>query len=79
MDNYGKSGGSKDGGMGSDVGCCGPVANPHNVGPQGAGGSHLVSGSEVPGVHNPRGITPKVIGKGMGSLVQVPVQPKVGK
>lgn len=54
-----------------------PVANSHSVGPQGTGGP--VAGSEIYAVKNPRGMTAKKIGGGMGSLEQGPIQPKVGK
>lgn len=55
-----------------------PLANNKGVGMQGAGG--VKGGSEVYAVSPSKGqVTPKKIGGGMGSLVQAPVQPKVGK
>lgn len=56
-----------------------PCNNGKPVGPQGTGGSNLVGGSPKPGVVNPKGITPKVIGGGRPALVSTPVEPKVGK
>jgi len=48
-----------------------------SVGGQGNGGE--MSGGEVMGVNNPRGVTPKKIGGGAMPLAQGPVEPKVGK
>jgi len=52
-------------------------ANPCNVGPQGIKGQGMGS-TQVSGVNHP-GMGPTVIGGGMGSLTQEPIQPKVGK
>lgn len=54
-----------------------PCANKKPVGMQGAGGP--VKGQTVAGVSSPRAIEPQKIGQGMGPMVQMPVQPKVGK
>lgn len=56
-----------------------PVGGGKAVGPQGAGGSQLNKGGKVYGTMNPRGIEPQSHGGGMGGMVQMPVQPKVGK
>ena len=67
----------EDGTNVNTVGCYAePVANSKPVGPQGQGGA--IGGAAVAGVSNPRGIEPKSIGGGC-QIVQMPVQPKVGK
>lgn len=53
-------------------------ANPQKgTGPQGNGGP--MKGTSVPHTNNPKGISPKKIGGGMGSLSRPGNQPKVGK
>jgi hypothetical protein len=53
-----------------------PVANSKSVGAQGVGG--VVGSESVMAVSNPRGIEPKKLGGGC-QIVQMPVQPPVGK
>jgi hypothetical protein len=57
--------------------CAKPLAMSKSVGGQGDGGA--LAGQPVMGVSNPTGQEPQNIGGGKMPLVQMPVQPIVGK